>query len=181
MVSGLKGEAMQGLDYDQLFPGRFIKTGDLGGKDRTLTIADVDLEDLPQEKGGDKPKGIVTFKEAKKKLVLNRTNGECIKAMFGRKIDGWKGKRVTLYPTEWNGEPCIRIKGSPDIAAPVTFELKLPRKKPRATTMVVTGRPAAKPTTSAPPVEPPPENVAEAAEILGANLEPGEQPGDVAF
>lgn len=24
------------MDYDQLFPGRFVKAGDLGGKDRTL-------------------------------------------------------------------------------------------------------------------------------------------------
>lgn len=129
---------MRGLDFEALFPGRFIKAADLNGREVTVTVSDVDLEDLPQEKGGDKAKGIVSFSDAKKKLVLNRTNGECIKAMFGRKCDDWTGKRITLYPTEWNGEPCVRIKGSPDIAKPITFELKLPRKKPRATTLLVT-------------------------------------------
>jgi hypothetical protein len=64
--------------------------------------------------------------------------------MFGRDTGEWIGKRVTLFASEWNGEPCIRIKGSPDIEKPVTFELKLPRKKPRATTMLVTGKGAAK-------------------------------------
>jgi hypothetical protein len=142
---------MQGLDYDQLFPGRFIKAGDLGGVDRTLTIANVELEDLPQDQGS-KVKGIVQFKEAKKALVLNRTNGECIKAMFGRKVDDWYGKRITLFPTEWNGEPCVRIKGSPDIKAAVTFELKLPKRKPKATTMLVTGK-----GKGATPAPPPPE------------------------
>ena len=70
-----------------------------------------------------------------KGLVLNRTNGECIKAMFGRDVDKWRGKRITLCVGSFNDEPCIRIRGSPDIAEPVTFDLKLPKKKPKRTRM----------------------------------------------
>lgn len=154
---------MKGLDYDQLFPGRFIKAGDLAGRDVTVTISAIDLEDLPQEKGGDKAKGIISFAKTKKKLVLNRTNGECIKAMFGRDTGEWIGKRITLYPADFNGDLCIRIKGSPDIDAPVTFELKLPRKKPQPKTMLKTGggaNGAAKP----------PQNIVEAAEALGGEI-----------
>jgi hypothetical protein len=133
---------VKGLDYDALFPGRFLKASVFQGREVTLEISDVRIEELPSETGGMKVKGVVSFKGKKLELVLNRTNGECIKAMFGRDTGDWIGKRVTFYPTEWNGEPCIRVKGSPDIAAPVKFELKLPRKKPKATTMLVTGKPA---------------------------------------
>ena len=154
------------VDFDELFPGRFIKASDLKGVERTLTIADVDVEDLPSDKG-DKVKGIIKFREAKKALVLNRTNGEYIKAMFGRKVPEWIGKRITIFPAEWNGEPCVRIKGSPDLAAPVTFELKLPRKKPKPMTLVVTGRASGK---APPPVESSPEEKAleDAAAVAAA-------------
>jgi hypothetical protein len=58
--------------------------------------------------------------------------------MFGRETDEWVGKRITLYPTTFNDEPCIRVKGSPDIEADLSFELKLPRKAPKATRLVKT-------------------------------------------
>jgi hypothetical protein len=131
------------VDYDQLFPGRFMKAGEFQGRDVTLTISDIEMEDLPQDKGGEKPKGILSFKETKKKLVLNRTNGECIKGMFGRNPQEWIGKRVTFYPAEWNGEPAIRVKGSPDLAEELTIEVKLPKRKPIVVKMLPTGRKAA--------------------------------------
>jgi len=130
----------KGLDFDALFPGRFIKASVLQGRDVTLTISAVRIEDLPAETGGTKVKGILSFDGKKLELVLNRTNGEAIKAMFGRDTGEWLGKRVTFFPTEWNGEPCIRVRGSPDIAAPISFELKLPKRKPKATTLLVTGK-----------------------------------------
>lgn len=157
---------MKGLDYDQLFPGRFIKAGDLAGRDVTVTISAIDLEDLPQEKGGDRAKGIISFAKTKKKLVLNRTNGECIKAMFGRDTGEWIGKRITLYPADFNGDLCIRIKGSPDIDGPVTFELKLPRKKPQPKTMLKTGGANG----TAKPASTPAQNIVDAAEALGGEI-----------
>src|SRR3990172_4752880 len=131
----------KGLDYDQLFPGRFLKAGLFVGKDVLLTIAKVRLEDLPEEKGGSRARGILGFQETKLELVLNRTNGECLKAMFGRDTGEWVGKRVTFYPAKIDSEfadIAIRVRGSPDIPAAVTFDLKLPRKKPRSITLAVT-------------------------------------------
>jgi hypothetical protein len=123
------------MDFDQLFPGRFLKAGEFQGRAVTLTITAVALEDLPQEKGGDRAKGIVSFAESKRQLVLNRTNGECIKAMFGRNTDDWIGKRVTLYPAPYEGDIAIRVKGSPDIEKNLTVEIKLPRKRPYNVTL----------------------------------------------
>lgn len=135
------------LDYDQLFPGRFLKSGEFQGKDVTLTIADIRIESLPSDKGGERDKAIVTFKETKKELVLNRTNGECVKAMFGRRAKpDWIGKRVTFWPAPYTdsftGEvgTAIRVRGSPDIPADTRIEVRLPRKKPISMTMKATGK-----------------------------------------
>jgi hypothetical protein len=128
------------MDFDKLFPARFLKAGEFQGRDVTLTIAGVSLEELETARGKE-TKAIVSFRETKKQLVLNKTNGLCIKAMFGRETDAWIGKRVTFYPAHIQFEDndlAIRVRGSPDIPAPITFELKLPRKKPKQTTLQVT-------------------------------------------
>ncbi len=145
---------MKGLDYDALFPGRFIKAGDFKGKDVTVTIATVRIEDLPNDAGGNKVKGIIGFEGKKKEWVLNRTNGEALKAMWGRDTGDWIGKRVTLYPAPFNGDLAVRVRGSPDLKAPLDFELKLPRKRPQKTRLLVTGKANGK---AAPEPEPDPE------------------------
>lgn len=122
------------VDFDQLYPARFLKAGELLGKKVTLTINSVDLEELEGDTGK-KIKGIISFKETSKQLALNKTNGICLRAMFGRKVPDWEGHRVTLYPGQWNGEDCIRIFGSPDIAKDEEVTITLPRKKPTKMTM----------------------------------------------
>lgn len=127
----------------QMFPSRFIRAADLDGRPYTLTISGVQMEDLERDDGSERSAATVTFKEAKRQLVLNRTNALCIAAMFGDDTDGWLGKRITLYPerdtspvneTGW----CIRVKGSPDLSAPVTATIRLPRRKPQARKLIPT-------------------------------------------
>lgn len=130
------------VDYDELFPGRFLKAGLLQGRAITLTIADVDTDSLPQDDGKMKTKGIILFNGTDKGLALNSTNGQCLKAMFGRKVQEWIGKRVTLKPDKdrdpKNGRglvDCIRIAGSPDIAETMQIMIELPRRKPKPWTL----------------------------------------------
>jgi hypothetical protein len=122
------------VDWDELYPGRFIKAADLKGKNVTLTIASVDLEELEGDKGK-RIKGVVGFDGTEKQLALNKTNGICLKEMFGKKVQAWVGKRVTLMPSMWNGEDCIRIYGSPDLPENKEITVALPRKRPMAMTM----------------------------------------------
>lgn len=145
----------KGLDFDQLFPGRFIKAGDFKGKDVTKTIGNVRIEDLPSD-AGTKVKGIVTFSDAKKEWVLNRTNAEALKAMWGRDTGEWVGKRVTLYPATFNGDLAIRVRGSPDLKEAINWELKLARKRPQKMRLLVTkaGANAAPEPEAAPESEP---------------------------
>ena len=123
------------VDWDELYPGRFIKAGELKGKKVTLTIKDVDLDDLVGDDGKEKRKGVVSFEETPKQLALNKTNGICLREMFGRKIPEWFGKKVILFPSTWNGEECIRVWGSPDIPEEKSIEVRLPRRKPIPMTM----------------------------------------------
>lgn len=136
------------MDYDQLFPGRFLKSGEFQGKDVTLTVASIRLEELPQDQGGTRTRGIIGFRETKKELVLNRTNGESIKAMFGRDTDDWIGKRITFYPAphldSFTGErgTAIRVRGSPDLEEDKRFDLRLPKRRPVPMVMKALGKAA---------------------------------------
>jgi hypothetical protein len=156
-----------GLDFDQLFPNRFLKAGEFKGKDVTLTVAAVDVEELEGDKGK-QVKGIITFKETKKQLVLNKTNGLCLRGMFGRDTGAWVGKRVTFWPAPidfGDAEIAIRVRGSPDLEADLEIEIKLARKKARTVKMFKTGprgangaaKKEAPPAEQALPAEPPPD------------------------
>jgi hypothetical protein len=129
-VNGLK----KPVDWDELYPGRFLKAGELQGKQVTLSIASVDIDELESDQGK-KIKGVISFDRTPKQLALNKTNGLCIRSMFGRKLADWIGKRITLFPSQWNGEDCIRIWGSPDIERDAETIVQLPRKKPIKMTM----------------------------------------------
>lgn len=126
-------------DWDELYPGRFLKAGLLAeGERRLLTISTIDTDELEGDKGK-KVKGVVSFKEEPMQLALNKTNGICLREMFGRVPWKWEGKRIVLFASEWGGEPCIRIWGSPDIEADIEVEVQLPRKRPFKMTMHATG------------------------------------------
>lgn len=126
------------VDWDELYPGRFLKASDLKGQRVTVTIGSVDLEELEGDKGKT-VKGVIGFLGKEKMMALNRTNGLCLKSMFGKKVQAWEGKRVTLIPTEtkFGAETvdAIRIYGSPDIPRDIEIELKLPKKKAIKMTM----------------------------------------------
>jgi len=121
--------AKKPVDFDELYPGRFLKAGELHGKQVTLKIAAVDTEELEGD-AGKKVKGIISFERTTKQLVLNKTNGICLREMFGRQLAAWVGKHVTLFASEFNGEPCVRVYGSPDIAADMPVDVQLPKRKP---------------------------------------------------
>lgn len=153
------------MDFDRLFPNRFLKAGEFQKRDVTLTIAAVKIEELEGAKGKES-KAIVSFASTPKQLVLNKTNGLSIRAMFGRETDGWLGKRVTFYPAEIKFEDAdlaIRVRGSPDIPGPITFELKLARKKPRSVTLQKTQVGGRAPAQTPAPVAAAPDEAADAA------------------
>jgi hypothetical protein len=137
------------MDMENLFPSRFLRASDLKGAEFTLQIKTVTLEKLEGD-GEEENKGIVSFEKAKKSWVLNRTNAEALKLMFGRETKDWIGHWVTIYPETivdqagFAGEkgakiPCLRVMGSPDITRVITAKVKRGRK-----TIHLTVRPTVK-------------------------------------
>jgi hypothetical protein len=118
------------LDYETLYPSRFVRSSDLIGKpDQTKTIKKVVLEELGEDK---KSKAVVTFSDAKKEWVLPRTCAEALVLMFGRDVEKWLGKRVTLFAQEGAGFGgdgyAVRVRGSPDISKELTASIQRGRK-----------------------------------------------------
>jgi hypothetical protein len=159
-------------NFDELYPGRFLKAGLFKGAKPTLTIKDVDIEELEGSNGKKQAKGIISFVERPMELCLNKTNGLCLKAMFGKELKNWAGKRITLFSSQWDGEECIRVWGSPDIAEDAVIKIELARKKPFNMTMhavKVNGKKAPKDETSPDP------RILTAWEVLGWTKEKGEE------
>lgn len=168
-------------DYDELFPGRFLKAGEFKGREATLTITDVELEEMEDRKGK-RMKCILSFRETQRQLVVNRTNGECLRGMFGRKVREWIGKRVTFYPAtvEAFGAPtlAIRVRGSPDIAADMQITAKVGRQGDAKVLMRRTGKKAAPAPAPAASPPPPPEPEPEPAPEPSFDPETGEVADD---
>lgn len=128
------------VDWDELYDGKFLKAGELKGRKVTLTIKSVDIYEL-EGKDGPERRGVISFKERPKLIALNKINGLCLKAMFGRELPKWEGKRVTIYPDTvkeagaMKGEPCIRIWGSPELAHDTDVVIQLRKRRPYTMTM----------------------------------------------
>lgn len=84
------------MNYKLLFPSQYLGAHDLGGKDAVVTIKKVVIEELKTERGSER-KPIMYFDKTEKKLVLNKTNATSIAALYGKEVEGWYGKRITLY------------------------------------------------------------------------------------
>lgn len=109
------------MDFDNLFPSRFLKATDLEGSEKPMTISGVSIEDLVD--GTRKP--AISFQETDRLLVLNKTNGLALATGFGKNTDQWIGKRVILFSTPVSFQnklvDALRIKIPPiKPAAPVT-------------------------------------------------------------
>lgn len=145
--------------FDQLYPGRFLKAGQFLGKQVTLTVKAVYLDDLQGDKGTER-KAVVSFVETPSELVLCKLNGTCIAAMLGKAVPDWIGKRVTFYPTadlmpmptaKGDDRICIRVWGSPHLDRDMTVEFAPPRRKPLRITLHAVGKAPAAPEAQAAP------------------------------
>lgn len=86
------------MKMSQVFPSKYVKAVDLGGKTVTLTMKAVKVEEMGH--GSEKErKPVLYFEKATKGLVLNRTNAMIIAGMYGDESDEWGGKRISIYPT----------------------------------------------------------------------------------
>jgi hypothetical protein len=100
------------MNIDDLFPSKYVKASDLAGAALTLHIASV-RTDLMND---GTPKAVLYFTNGKP-LVLNVTNKNCIKSLYGADTTAWQGKPIQLVATttEFAGKvvDCIRLRPPP--------------------------------------------------------------------
>ena len=115
-------------DVRTLFPSKWIKAADLGGKRVLLRMAAVDVE-----KVGEKKLPVLYFQGTEKGLVLNATNANMIAEITGTNdTDDWRGHQIVLFmaKVDFGGKrvEAIRVDHPPAKAAPAAASM--PTRKP---------------------------------------------------
>ena len=78
----------------------YLKASDLmAGKKFSLTIGEISVTEF-EENGSKKQKLTLSFSNAEKKLVLNKTNALAIAYVLGDDAELWKGKSIFVYSTK---------------------------------------------------------------------------------
>ncbi len=99
------------------FPSTYLKATDLGGRNISVSIDRVVMEDL-----GSEEKPVVYFQGAQKGLVLNKTNANTIASVYGDDTTAWQGQPVVLV------EAMVDFQGR-SVAA---IRVRMPQAVPRA-------------------------------------------------
>lgn len=172
-------------DTDEVMPSRFIRAGELKGINAeearingrapdaqgrvTLVIASADFYMLEGKKGKER-RVVLEFEptahqratgERGKLFTLNKINTLCLKAMLGREMQKWVGKRITVFPDTvreagmMKGDACIRMWGSPHLTSDLDVSIALRKRTPYTLTMHKVG--ADRPNNNAGRVVPPAE------------------------
>ena len=96
------------------FPSKYLRAADLEGRQVTVEIANVELEEVGT---GEEPKPVLYFQGKAKGVVLNKTNAHTLSAVYGDDTDYWIGQGVTLFSAhvDFQGRlvEAIRVKIPP--------------------------------------------------------------------
>jgi hypothetical protein len=105
------------MKTSEMFPARYLKAGDFPTP-IILTIERVDWEKMHDSDGDEVEKPVLYFKEFQKGLVLNKTNCDIIRKMYGDESDNWNGKRVTVI--------AVKVTAFNKVVDALRFDEKLP-------------------------------------------------------
>lgn len=128
------------MKLNDAYPSNFLTAEDLGGRDITITIQDIELEDLGQ--GAKKEKKLaITMAGKKKKFIVNKTNANTIAKVLGTdETDDWIGQRIIIGPRE------VEFQGE------MVWSIRVSLRLPTSTQAAAAEQPAA-PRQPAPPVQ----------------------------
>ncbi len=105
-------------DYRKYMDKNFLGSWDIpDGEDLILTIADVEQNEVKNERGSER-KLTIHFAEDYKPLIMNATNCDRITQAYGSpKVEDWVGKRIALttekVPAFGSVKDAVRIRPYP--------------------------------------------------------------------
>lgn len=82
------------MNINESFPSNFLKAADLQGTTPTVTISNIKVEDIGEDR-----KPVIYFAGKEKGIVLNKTNANNIADIYGPETDDWIGQKVMLFTT----------------------------------------------------------------------------------
>lgn len=104
------------LDGKLMFPSKYLGAADCKGRDVTVTIAKVQVDELQMVGGKKQNKPVLYFEKTEKMMVLNKTNAKSIALLHGPEMKAWAGKSITVYPTTTrcgrDTVDCVRVRES---------------------------------------------------------------------
>lgn len=103
------------MNVRQLFPSPWISHEDLGNKRFELTVRAVTIEEMHDRTTNKRvSKPVVAFAEAKKRLIINKTQALALAAICGSDETGdWTGCKVSLRAGRApNGKPTIVVEAA---------------------------------------------------------------------
>jgi hypothetical protein len=78
-------------DYDK---SRFLKSEDIGDRERKFRIKDATEEEVGEKK---EKKLVVWFTNEERGLILNKTNNRVLRGAFGDNTALWRGKIIVIF------------------------------------------------------------------------------------
>ena len=100
------------MRMSEMFPSKYLRAADIpAGREVPFSIESVEMVAI---EGEDELKPCLYFRNQKKGLVLNKTNGLTLAAAYGDDSEAWPGRVVALYATttQFGGKlvPCVRLR-----------------------------------------------------------------------
>jgi hypothetical protein len=133
-------------DYDK---SRFLKSEDIGDRERKFRIKDVTEEEVGEKK---EKRLVVWFTNDERGLVLNKTNNRTIRGAFGDNTALWRGKIIVIFVIMVDNRgkmvPGLRVRIPPPKQSAATVE------PPQQPVRSGNGAAAPLPAAAAPPAEP---------------------------
>lgn len=108
----------------EFYGGTYISGADLVGQTHRLQVSRVEAEEVGDER---ERKLVVYFTNAKKGLVLNKTNASALVSVWSDETDEWPGRWLEAFtvPVAFNGRTYdgVRVRPVAETAAPVAVEV----------------------------------------------------------
>jgi len=127
------------MKMNDIFPSKYLKADDLGGREVTVKISDCKMEEIGQGSNKDY-KPIVYFDGKEKGVVLNKTNFSAIADAYGDDTDDWTGHPVILFSVQIENPQTKKVGPAIRIRAPSARDLK----KTPAKDSISSGKPPAR-------------------------------------
>jgi hypothetical protein len=105
------------MKFSEALPSKYLSAPDIGKKEVKLVMRNVEIEQMNDGKSAP----VLYFTKARKGLVINKTNGLIIAAVYGDEMANWTGKEVILFT--------MKVQYKEKIVDAIRLEIPMPTQR----------------------------------------------------